>query len=173
MIAATSFKTIDLSLYNVRTYVFALVFIAGNILLPQLCHFIPDGGKMLLPIYFFTLIASYKFGIKVGLLTAVFSPLINSLLFGMPPLAVLPVLLVKSSLLAIVAAGVARYSRQISLLHIALVIVVYQLVGGCAEWMLSGSLNAALQDFTLGLPGIFVQIVGGWFILKLLAKYEL
>ena len=74
---------------SVKTYLLSGIFIAGNILLPQLAHLIPQGGLIFLPIYFFTLIAAYKFGLKVGLITAVFSPLINSLLFGMPMLAIL------------------------------------------------------------------------------------
>lgn len=168
----TTFKPMSLGLSNLRTYWFGAIFILGNLLLPQLCHFIPDGGKMWLPIYFFTLLAAYKFGLRVGLLTAIFSPVLNCLLFGMPPVAVLPVLLIKSSLLAGVAAGVAYYTQKLSLLHIAVVVVAYQVLGGMAEWLLTGSLGTALQDFTRGLPGILFQIIGGWLALKGLAKYE-
>ena len=107
MVSAILFRPVSLGLSNARTYLFGAAFILGNLLLPQLCHFIPEGGKMLLPIYFLTLIGAYKFGIRVGLLTAICSPLLNCLLFGMPPVAVLPVLLIKSSLLAIAAAAVA------------------------------------------------------------------
>ena len=173
MQAVTSFRAVNLTITNYRTYLFALLFVAGNILLPQLCHLVPDGGKIWLPIYFFTLVASYKFGIKVGLLTALLSPLCNYLLFGMPPAGMLPVLLVKSSLLAIAASWVALKSGKLSLWHIALVVLIYQIVGGMAEWGISGSLSAALQDFRLGFPGMLLQVVGGWFVLKLLAKYEI
>lgn len=169
----SSFCAVNLTITNYRTYLFAALFIAGNILLPQLCHMIPDGGKIWLPIYFFTLIASYKFGIRVGLLTALLSPLCNHLLFGMPPAGMLPVLLVKSSLLAVAASWIALKSRKLSLLHIALVVLAYQVTGGMAEWGISGSLTAALQDFRLGFPGMFLQVVGGWYVLKLLAKYEI
>ena len=65
-----------------KTYGIALLFVAGNIILPQLFHLIPQGGITWLPIYFFTLIAAYKYGWKVGLLTAVLSPVANALLFG-------------------------------------------------------------------------------------------
>lgn len=173
MALTTSFRPISLGLSNSRTYLWVAAFVAGNLLLPQLCHFIPDGGKMLLPIYFFTLIAAYKFGIRVGLLTAVCSPLLNCFLFGMPPVAVLPVLLVKSSLLAIAAASVAFYTRKLSLVLVASVVLAYQLTGGLAEWALTGSFSAALQDFTLGLPGILLQIVCGWLLLKWINRYEL
>jgi len=172
MTITTSFRALNPGLTNLRTYIWAVVFVAGNLILPQLCHFIPEGGKMFLPIYFFTLIAAYKFGIRVGLLTAVFSPLVNCLFFGMPPLAVLPVLLIKSSLLAIAASWVAGKWQQLSLLHLVFVVAIYQFVGGIAEWILCGSWSVALQDWTLGLPGIVFQIVGGWLVLKFLARYE-
>lgn len=67
----TTVKLYSLNFRQAKTYWFTLLFVAGNLILPQLCHLIPQGGLILLPIYFFTLIAAYKFGIRVGLLTAV------------------------------------------------------------------------------------------------------
>ena len=107
----TSAKLYSLPFGNVKTYLFALLFVAGNILLPQLCHLLPLGGPTLLPIYFFTLVAAYKFGLRVGLLTAVLSPVVNHLLFAMPAAAVLPAILIKSTLLAVAASIVARRPR--------------------------------------------------------------
>lgn len=93
----TSAKLYSLNYSNVKTYLFALLFVAGNIALPQLCHLVPYGGPTLLPIYFFTLIAAYKYGFRVGLLTAVLSPVINHVLFAMPSEAVLPIILILNS----------------------------------------------------------------------------
>mgnify|MGYP000553428701 FL=1 len=89
----TTAKLYSLNYSNIKTYLFALLFVAGNIAFPQLCHLIPAGGPTLLPIYFFTLIASYKYGFRVGLLTAILSPIINHLLFTMPAASVLPAIL--------------------------------------------------------------------------------
>ena len=172
MMIVSQFRQLNLSVVNVRTYLFAVLFVGGNMLLPQLCHLMPDGGKIFLPIYFFTLIASYKFGLKVGILTAVLSPLCNHFLFGMPPAGMLPVLLVKSTLLALVGAMVADRSQRVSLLHVAAVVVAYQVLGGIAEWLIASDLAAALQDFKIGFPGMLLQVVLGWVILKGLAKYE-
>lgn len=102
----TTVKLYSLDYSNARTYLAALLFVFGNIALPQAFHLMPQGGITWLPIYFFTLIGAYKYGWKVGLLTAVASPLINSWLFGMPLPIALPAILLKSVLLA-VAAGVA------------------------------------------------------------------
>lgn len=173
MTSALNFKALNLSLANSRTYLFATAFVAGNLLLPQLCHLIPSGGLIWLPIYFFTLIAAYKFGLKIGLITALLSPLANYLLFGMPVLGMLPIILIKSGLLAFAASMVASKTNRLSLMLLLLVILSYQLVGGFAEWALTGSFVAAIQDFKLGMPGLMVQLFGGWLVLKTLAKYEL
>lgn len=166
----TTVKLYSLGYSDIKTYMVAALFIAGNIVLPQLCHLIPQGGMILLPIYFFTLIAAYKFGWKAGLLTAVLSPVVNSLCFGMPALALLPVILVKSSLLAVFAALAASRFQKVSLLLLAAVVVAYQLVGGVAEWAITGSLDVALQDFRLGYPGMLLQIAGGYAVLRYLLK---
>ena len=121
-----------------RTYMFALLFIAGNIVLPQLCHLFPQGGLILLPIYFFTLIAAYKFGFRVGLLTAVLSPLVNSVLFGMPPAAALPIIMIKGVLLAGAAAWMANRSKGASLLALIGVVLGYQLETGLARHAAAG-----------------------------------
>ena len=93
-----------MSYRDIRAYTMAALFVAGNIVLPQLCHLVPQGGLVWLPIYFFTLVAAYKFGLTAGLLTAIASPVVNSLLFGMPAAASLPIILIKSVLLAVAAA---------------------------------------------------------------------
>ena len=155
---------------EMRTYMFALLFIIGNIVLPQLCHLIPQGGLILLPIYFFTLVAAYKFGFRVGLLTAVLSPLVNSALFGMPPVAALPIIMIKGVLLAVAAAWMASKSKGASLLAFIGVVLSYQLVGGLIEWAITGSLSSALQDWKLGYPGMILQAVGGWAVIKYLLR---
>src|SRR5690554_61367 len=111
---ATTAKLYSLSLNNTKTYLIATVFIVCNLLLPQLAHLVPQGGFIFLPIYFFTLIAAYKYGIHVGLLTAVLSPLANNLIFGMPPTAVLPAIIIKSVILAIAATIAAKKFGKVS-----------------------------------------------------------
>lgn len=167
---ATTVRLYSLGWREMRTYMFALLFIAGNIVLPQLCHLFPQGGLILLPIYFFTLIAAYKFGFRVGLLTAVLSPLVNSALFGMPPAAALPIIMIKSVLLAGAAAWMANRSKGASLLALIGVVLAYQLLGGLIEWAMTGEIAKALQDWKLGYPGMILQAFGGWLVLNLLRK---
>ena len=166
----TSIKLYALNFSQAKTYVVAVLFILGNIALPQLCHLVPQGGMILLPIYFFTLIGAYKYGWKVGLLTAVLSPVINHLLFGMPAAAVLAPILVKSTILALTAGYIATRYSKVTIALLAMVVLTYQIAGGLFEWTWTGSLVAALQDFRLGLAGMALQIFGGYAFIKYLIR---
>ena len=42
--------------------------------------------------------------------------------------------------------------------------------GNGVEWMMTQSFIVAVQDFRIGLPGMLIQLVGGYFVLKALAK---
>ena len=153
----TTVKLYSLNYSNVKTYLFALLFVAGNIALPQLCHLVPAGGPTLLPIYFF-------------ILTAILSPVINHLLFAMPAAAALPVILTKSALLAGASALAARYAKKVSLLAILLAVLSYQVVGTALEWAYLGDFFAAVQDFRIGVPGMLIQWFGGYALLKAIAR---
>lgn len=161
-----STKLYALNFNELRTYIFATLFVVGNIVLPQMCHLIPQGGLILLPIYFFTLVASYKYGWRVGLLTAIASPLINNLLFGMPPTASLPIILIKSALLVAAASLIAARTQKVSLMLMVAVVAIYQIIGGVFEFAITSSFASALQDFKLGWPGMLIQGLGGYVIIK-------
>lgn len=167
---ATTVKLYSLNLGNAKAYLFALLFVIGNILLPQLAHLVPKGGLIFLPIYFFTLIAAYKYGMGVGILTAVFSPIVNNLLFGMPPAAVLLSIIIKSVILATVAASIAKRLGKVSFAGILFAILAYQMVGTAIEWAITQNFFAAVQDFRIGVPGMLIQLIGGYLLLKALEK---
>ena len=160
----------DYKLNELKTYLFVILFVAGNVVLPQLCHLIPNGGKILLPIYFFTLFASYKYGLKVGMMTAVLSPLINSLAFGMPALALLPAIMIKSIVLAFTASFVANKTNRVSIINLLIVVLTYQCVGTLSEWAMTSSFYVAIQDFRLGVPGMTLQILLSYLLLRKMFK---
>ena len=166
----TTVKLYTLGYNETRTYLTASLFVLGNIVLPQVFHLIPQGGMMWLPIYFFTLIGAYKYGWKAGLLTAVFSPVVNSLLFGMPMPAVLPAILLKSILLAVFAGYVAHRYNKISIPLLFATVLLYQIVGTLGEWALKGDFYLAAQDFRIGIPGMLLQVFGGYVFIKYLIR---
>lgn len=163
-------KLYSLPFWDVKTYLFAFLFIVGNLAFPRLCHLVPAGGPIWLPIYFFTLVAAYKFGLRVGLLTAILSPLLNHWLFGMPALPVLPAILIKSCLLSGIAAWVAQRTRKVSLTGLLVVVLAYQIAGTACEWAICGDFMLAVQDFRMGIPGMLLQLFGGFAALKALTR---
>jgi hypothetical protein len=162
---------VKLGLENWKSYVFTSLFVAGNLFFPWLVHNFGLGGPVFLPIYFFVLIAAYKFGWKVGVATAVLSPLANHFLTGVPLVQMLPVIFIKGVAMALIAAYVAKRTNKVGLPQLALVIVGYQAVGFVFELALTANLGAALQDIVVGYPGLLIQLVGGYVILLALRDY--
>lgn len=167
---ATTARLYHLGYTDMRTYLVVGIFALGNIALPQLFHLVPQGGVTWLPIYFFTLIGAYKYGWKVGLLTALLSPVANSALFGMPHADVLPAILLKSTLLAIAAGYLNHRYAKATLPLLLLAILFYQVVGTLGEWCIGGNLRSALQDFRIGMPGMALQLFGGWTFINYIIK---
>ena len=109
-------------------------------------------------------------GWRAGLLTALASPVANALLFGMPAAAALPAIVLKSVLLAGAAGYAAARFRRASLALLAAVVLFYQAAGTLGEWALTGSFHAAVQDFRIGLPGMLLQIFGGWAFINFIIR---
>jgi len=162
---------LNLEFMNWRYYVFTLVFISGNLFFPWLAHKFPLGGPMFLPIYFFVLIGAYKFGWRVGIATAILSPLTNHLLTGMPQAVMLPTIFVKGLSMAILAAYIAQKTRKISFLNLAIIIIGYQGIGMLFEGIYTKSIAKAFQDIIIGYPGLIIQLVVGYFVIWFLRDY--
>jgi hypothetical protein len=162
----TTLQFYSLEYNRLKTYGVAALFVAGNVLLPQLCHLVHLGGPTFLPIYFFTLVGAYKYGWRVGLLTAVVSPWVNAVLFGMPAMEALPAIVLKSVLLAGIAGYTAARYLRASLWLLAGVVLAYQAAGTLGEWMMGESFYGAIQDFRIGVPGMLLQVFGGWFMIN-------
>ena len=144
----------------------ATVFVACNLILPQVFHLIPQGGIIFSPLSLVILAGAYKFGWKTGLLAALASPLVNHLITGMPAWEVMPVMTLKLTVLALVAGLAAQRFKTVSLPLLIGVILVSKAIGCLGEFILTGGIAATIQDFTVGWPGLLLQVFGAWLILK-------
>ena len=161
----TNIRLYSLSYSEIRTYMMAALFVVCNIALPQLFHLIPQGGIIFAPLSLVILVGAYKFGWRVGLLSALASPIVNHFLFGQPSAGVMTLMAVKLVLLAIIAGWTSQYFRKVSLLLIVGVVLASELLGGLAEFVLSGYITATVQDFTIGWPGLLLQVFATYVIL--------
>ena len=149
-----------------KTYLWATVFVACNLVLPQVFHLIPQGGVIFSPLSLVILAGAYKFGWKTGLLAALASPLVNHLITGMPAWEVMPVMTLKLAVLALVAGLAAQRFKTVSLPLLIGVILVSKAIGCLGEFILTGGIAATIADFTIGWPGLLLQVFGAWLILK-------
>ncbi len=163
-------KLYSLGYGDTKAYLAAVLFALGNVVLPRLFHLVHQGGATWLPIYFFTLVGAYKYGWRVGLMVAVLSPLANSALFSMPAPEVLPSILIKSALLAIAAGMASARYKKASLPLLAIVVLCYQGIGTLGEWAMTGSFGVAVQSLRIGLPGMLLQVLGGWLFINRIVR---
>lgn len=158
--------TLDLKLIDAETCIKSLLFIAANIALPHLFHLIPGGGVMFLPIYFFTLCGTLCYGWRVGLLAALFSPLVGNLLFGVPGALMLPDMLFKGISLVVVASLLMKKNRRFPMLNPLVAVVASWFAVGILETPFTG-VSYAFQDFFTGLPGMAFMAIGGMVALRI------
>ena len=88
----------------------------------------------------------------------------------MPAWEVLPVMTMKLAVLALVAGLVAQYFKTISLPILIGVLLITKALEALGELILTGGIAATIADFTVGWPGMLLQIIGGYLIIKYLLK---
>ena len=161
-------KLYALNYDEAKTYLWAMVFVACNLVLPQVFHLIPQGGIIFAPLSFVILVGAYKFGWKTGLLAALASPLVNHAITGQPAWDVMPVMTLKLATIALAAGVAAQRFKTVSLPILIGVVLVSEAVGALGELLLTGGIAATIADFTIGWPGLLLQVFGTWLILKML-----
>jgi len=68
------------------------------------------------------------------------------------------------------AAGVAdNYFKRISI-PVLLLVVLSQLMGTFTEWLIIGNFNAVIQVFRRVIPGMSLQVFGGFLFIKYLIR---
>ena len=151
-----------------KTYLWAAIFVACNLVLPQVFHLIPQGGIIFAPLSLVILAGAYKLGWRVGLIAALASPLVNHLITGMPAWNMLAVMTFKLAVLALIAGVSAQYFKKATWLLLIGVVLVSMLIGGLGELALTGGIGATIQDITIGWPGILLQLIGTYLVCKYL-----
>ena len=74
-------------------------------------------------------------------------------------------------LLAVAAGYAAHHYKRISIPILLVVVLAYQVAGTLGEWIMVKDFLSAAQDFRIGLPGMALQIFGGYlFISRLIYK---
>lgn len=149
----------------VRNLTFAAVLLAVGILLPQLFHLLGNLGTVLLPMHLGVIVAGYLLPpgwcLALGLLT----PLLSSVLSGMPPFPLNYLIAIELAVLGFTLAAIKRqgWSDRKKLI---VAMLLSRLVRILATWIVAQALSfpfnlKALMSlmFIMGLPGIVIQIL--------------
>ena len=154
---------------NTKNIVSTALFIAIGIALPLAFHSIPNGGRIFLPMHIPVLLCGLLCGLPYSLACGIITPLLSSLLTGMPPAAMLPSMLCELAVYSVAASLLMRFlpiKKPLPRIVISLIgaMLAGRLVLGLLNWLIfnagSYSLGAWLtSSFVTALPGIAVQII--------------
>lgn len=160
-----------LSFSEIRFYIFSVVFVGLAVFTPWLIHQFHIAGAKFLPMHFFVIIAGLLFGWKVGLMVGITSPLLSSVIIGLPPVAVLPEILLELAVYGLIA-GILRDKK----LNIVVILLSAMILGRLARliFVLGFGLETnPLSYFQISWPGIILQLVMIPIIILFLQKYML
>ncbi len=144
------------------------LFIAIGIVLPIAFHAVEGGGSIFLPMHIPVLMAGFfldwPFALAVGALT----PLLSSLLTGMPPLfPVLPFMMPELMVYGTVVSLIYRNLNKNVYASLIISMICGRIMAGIFVWILATFFMAKLPSpivfiqgaIIKGLPGIIIQLV--------------
>ena len=169
---------------DIRTYIFATVFVLLNVSVPWVFHQFHLAGPTYLPMHIFVFVAALLFGWRAGLIVGFLTPLASYAVSGMPVLRILPQIVVELSVYGLVA-GILREKFNLRVIWSLLgamiagrsalclgVLVIYVIVGKIYSplGVESSPLLVVWSVIKQGWPGIAIQLALIPVVIRLLGK---
>jgi len=152
-----------------KKLVITAMFIAIGIVLPLAFHAIPNAGRIFLPMHIPILLCGLVIGFPYGLACGIVTPLLSSLITGMPPAAFLPSMVCELAAYGTVSSLLMRFTPVNNLFARTYISLLGAMIVGR---VLFGILNAFIFSvgeysmqmwlttaFITALPGVAIQIV--------------
>ena len=169
--------------FSTRRLAMAALCVALGVILPITVHSIPRAGQILLPMHLHVLLCGLACGWPFGLACGILTPLLSSLVTGMPPAAMLPAMvceLAAYGLISGVLSQVVHTGKRPADLYIQLIgaMLIGRVVYGVMNALVfsAGSYSMAVfvsAAFVTALPGIIIQLVALPPLVLLLEKARL
>ena len=154
---------------QIRKLTYSALYLAIALALPFLTGQIPEIGSMLCPMHIPALLCGFVCGWPWGLAVGFVSPLLRSLLFGMPTAYTAAAMAFELAAYGAVSGILYRiFPRRNWSVYVTLIaaMIVGRLVWGCGQFMMAGLQHTAFDRslflagaVTNALPGILVQII--------------
>jgi riboflavin transporter FmnP len=154
--------------FPVRTLTTTGLLLAVGLLLPLVFHsvFGEAGGRALLPMHYAVLLGGLLLGPVAGAFLGITTPLLSTVLTGMPPAAILPPMVIELAVYGLVAGLAHRRWKLAPLWSLCIAMVVGRVCLGLAVALLGPSIGLKAEpaayvvtSIVTGLPGIGVQLV--------------
>lgn len=155
------------------------VYIISAILLPQVFHIFGMAGTVFLPMHIPVILAGFTLGPIYGLLAGVASPVISTMLTGMPvAFPMLPIMIFELGAYGVVSGLLKKYTKLPIILKLILTMLVGRIFYAVIFWIITmfADISANLSvvsAFITGIPGILIQLVLITSIIKSLNKEEI
>lgn len=157
--------------------IFASLFVAFGLILPQLFHLVGGTGPIFLPMHIPVLLAGFFLGARYGLLVGLLTPILSSMTTGMPVIPILYFMMFELMAYGFLSGYLyknRKFPAMISLLLamiggravLAAVVFVLQALLGL-KFSPMGYLTGAL---TSGVPGMVIQVAVIPALVRLLEK---
>ena len=157
-----------MKLSYVKKMVFCAVCVALCVVLPIAFHAIPNAGTVFLPMHIPVLLCGLACGWPFGLVNGILGPLLSSIITGMPPAAMLPVMMVECAVYGLVTGLMMLFVRTKSTaadLYISMItaMIAGRVLSGLAKaWIFTPGVAPfawVTTSLVTGIPGIVLQLV--------------
>lgn len=153
---------------SIKQLVISGLFIAMGLILPMVFHTVGAGGSIFLPMHIPVLIAGFCLGLPYALAVGVITPILSSLLTGMPPLfPTLPFMSVELMTYGMVVSLLYRIYKQHMLVALIGAMISGRIMAGLVVWLLTTLFVTQLPSPVIfvkgaiitGVPGIIIQLI--------------
>lgn len=149
---------------NIKQMTIASMFIALGVIIPGVFHFAKIAGVVFLPMHIPVLLSGFYLSPFYAVLVGLATPLISSVLTGMPPLY--PIAAIMMFELAAYALIVSIMKNKNVFISLILAMLGGRIVAGLSVFVLQSAFGLKLSPllyikgaFVKGMPGILMQLI--------------
>ena len=152
-----------------RKIVFAALCVAIGVILPMAFHSIPNSGSIFLPMHIPVLVSGFLCGPMLGLIVGIATPVLSSLMTGMPPATILPSMICELAVYGLMTGVIFTYFKtKNKAAHIYVSLIGAMILGRLTYGVLNALVFRTGQyslevwttaAFATAIPGIVIQLI--------------
>lgn len=150
---------------NAKKVAFSGMFIALGLLIPQVFHMFGGSGSIFLPMHIPVLLAGFFLGTTSGTLVGAVTPILSSLMTGMPPVPIVYFMIVELAAYGLFAGFFYKQRRMNAHVSLILAMICGRLALAAAVFVLVSVMNLKIVPLVYltgaiskGLIGMVIQI---------------